>query len=180
LSIFFSISACLESDLDSNGESNIKSNYGNLPNYGKVKDFNIKNFDFSEVKNKIWLFNLFFTSCKGPCPITMSNLKKIHQKYPSLNLVSISVDPKRDTEEALKNYSDKLDLNTKNWFLLSTSKENRKNIIEDSFEIEDMKEAKSHSNRVFLIDENRNVRGAYVGTLGIDIEKLEKDLDSLL
>jgi len=161
-------------------KSSNNSNYDNLPRYGKVKDFNIENFNFSNVENKIWFFNLFFTSCKGPCPITTSNIKKIKDKNPNLTIVSLSVDPKRDTPEAIKAYVEKLDLNTNQWFLIPTSKVNRKRIIEDNFEIEDMKEARSHSNRVFLIDRDSEVRGAYVGTLGMDIEKLEKDLDKLL
>ncbi len=165
---------------ESVNNSKDNSNYDNLPRYGKVKDFNIENFNYSNVENQTWLFNLFFTSCRGPCPVTMSNIKKIKDKNPNLTVVSLSVDPKRDTPEAIKAYIEKLDLNTDKWFLISTSKENRKKIIEDNFEIEDMEDSRSHSNRVFLIDQNNEIRGAYVGTLGFDIEKLEEDLAKLL
>ena len=171
LSIAFFSASCNSSSV---------SEYDNLPSYGKVKDFNIESFDFSNVKNKVWLFNLFFTSCHGPCPVTMGNLKKVRNKNPDLNIVSVTVDPDTDTRNQLSEYAKEQGISNKNWFLLSTSKENRKKIIEDNFEIQDMDKAKEHSNRVFLIDRKGEIRGAYVGTLSIDIEKLEKDLEALL
>ena len=153
--------------------------YDNLPSYGKVKDFKIENFDFKKLKDKVWLFNFFFTSCYGPCPVTMGNLKKVINKNPNLTIVSLSVDPEKDTLKQISEYAKEQGISSENWFLLSTTKEKRKKIIDDNFEIEDMDKSEEHSNRVFLIDRKSEVRGAYVGTLSIDMEKLEKDLEVL-
>ena len=151
-----------------------------LPHYGKVKDFGIQNFDFEQVSNKVWIFNLFFTSCHGPCPRTMSNIRKIQDKYNQLHIVSLSVDPSRDSEQELKKYAGKLDIDSSKWSLLVASKEKTKEIINSNFEIQAQENVNAHSNRIFLIDKNKNIRGSYVGIVDLDMERLDKDLDKLL
>ena len=109
----------------------------------------------------------------------MGNVKKVINKNPNLTIVSLSVDPEKDTLKQISEYAKEQGISSENWFLLSTTKEKRKKIIDDNFEIEDMDKSEEHSNRVFLIDRKSEVRGAYVGTLSIDMEKLEKDLEVL-
>src|SRR3990167_8320035 len=56
-----------------------------------------------------WTFLFFgFTHCPHICPTTLSKMKQVyaslHTQYPSLQVVLVTVDPKRDTPETLDTY----------------------------------------------------------------------------
>ena len=139
-------------------------------------------FSTESIKGKVWLFNLFFTSCKGPCPITSAHLKTIYNKHrdnDSLALVSLSVDPETDTKQKLIEYADKLKVSSEKWSFVRAELEKVKELSE-AFKMETMEHhGMVHSNRVVLIDAQNKIRGTYLGTEKADIEKLEIDLEKL-
>lgn len=78
-----------------------------------IKSFDLiteNNQKFSE-KNfyQHWTLLFFgFTHCASVCPTTLDVMKRVyaelHEKYPGLQVVLVSVDPQRDTAESLANY----------------------------------------------------------------------------
>lgn len=85
----------------------------------------------SEGKNMIIQF--FYTRCNGSCPGTTMNLKKIlAMMSPKLRketvLVSVSLDPERDTLADLKSYSDSRGL-PKNWHVVKATRANLEHLL---------------------------------------------------
>ncbi|MEQ1859126.1 MAG: SCO family protein [Chthoniobacteraceae bacterium] len=66
---------------------------------------------------------LFFTHCEYACPITVNELKTIEGKLPpdvlaKTDFLLVSLDPKRDTTDALAAFREKRQLTRERWTLL--------------------------------------------------------------
>ena len=85
----------------------------------------------SEGKNLIIQF--FYTRCNGTCPGTTMNLRKIlAMMSPELRketvVISVSLDPERDTIGELKAYSDARSL-PKNWHVVKATRPNLEHLL---------------------------------------------------
>ena len=67
-----------------------------------------KKFNFQTLKNQPSLIFFGFTHCPEVCPTTLSQLSEITDKLKTkiitTNIIFITLDPKRDTQEHLKDY----------------------------------------------------------------------------
>ena len=106
-------------------------NYKELPLYGDLPEFSLversgqilTNNDF---KGKVWVASFIFTTCTEQCPLINQAMQRIQNKLrfkENFRLVSISVDPVRDTVTSLKSYADKWNADPFKWLFL-TGKEN--------------------------------------------------------
>lgn len=69
-----------------------------------------KPFDFSVVNGRWSLLFMGFTNCGHICPMTMAELRAIHDSLPeSVNVIFVSVDPGRDTPEIIRDYVRRFD-----------------------------------------------------------------------
>jgi hypothetical protein len=62
----------------------------------------------NDLLGKPWVTGFIFTACAGPCPkvsLAMQNIQKRYDDKP-VNIVTFTVDPKRDTPEVLAKYAD--------------------------------------------------------------------------
>ena len=71
---------------------------------------------------------LFFTSCEHSCPLIVADLKAIDKALPhnvrdKVDFLLVSIDPERDTPEALRAFRAKHELPTERWTLLRGSAE---------------------------------------------------------
>jgi cytochrome oxidase Cu insertion factor (SCO1/SenC/PrrC family) len=71
---------------------------------------------------------LFFTNCEHSCPLIVEEMKAIDNALPhevrgNVDFLLVSIDPKRDTPEALGNFRAKHGLPTERWTLLRGSDE---------------------------------------------------------
>ena len=71
---------------------------------------------------------LFFTSCEHSCPHIVADLKAIDKALPigvreKVDFLLVSIDPERDTPEALRAFRAKHELPTERWTLLRGSAE---------------------------------------------------------
>jgi len=88
------------------------SNSPPLPNFGFVPDFVLTDqtgasFSSKEkLDGKVWIANFIFTTCQGPCPRMSSQMSQARQRimHPDVRFVSFTIDPDRDTPEALAAY----------------------------------------------------------------------------
>ena len=79
-------------------------------------------FSDQDLKGKIYLTDFFFTSCPSICPIMTANLMKIQDRfahYDEFEILSLTVDPKRDTPATLKEYAEKRRINLDKWHFLT-------------------------------------------------------------
>jgi protein SCO1 len=77
------------------------------------------------VEDRVVVMHSFFASCPGSCPVTMTTLKALQTRLgPRLgrdvHVVSITVDPDRDTPRALKRYAERIDAGS-GWRFLTGS-----------------------------------------------------------
>lgn len=149
-----------------------------------------------DIKGSIIIADFFFTRCPSICPTLTRNMKelqdamkmkdfrrKIDSSY--VRFISFSVDPERDSVEALKRYADRYGINHDTWWMLTGSK---KTIYD--FALNELKLGLHdggtvdsnfiHTEKFVLIDRNRVVRGYYNGLDSAAMSKLAEDLTLLM
>lgn len=164
------------------------SNKKELPVLGSAPSFQLvdatgSRFSSKALKDKVWIFNFFFASCDGPCPIINSNMRNIYKSHElddSFELVSISIDPERDTPDNLAQYADKMGVSTDKWHFLTGEYEEIKSLAQTGFKVGGMESRLSHSNRILLIDRQGRIRAYYHGTEKDEVSQLQADLAHLL
>lgn len=138
----------------------------------KVPDFTMTNQNQQHISpkdmlGKVYVVEFFFTNCPTICPVMNENLKEIVNEInsPDLGVFSITIDPKRDTPEALKVHQQKLKIDNPNWYFLTA---NRDSIyaVSKKFNIfigKDMSTAEGleHSGKMALVDKKGRIRSRY-------------------
>jgi protein SCO1/2 len=92
-----------------------------------------KNFKLRERRGKPQLVAMFYTSCKYICPLIIDSAKGVENSLTpaeknKLSILLISMDPTRDTPEALMYIVNKRKLDTKRWTLARTDAKGVRNI----------------------------------------------------
>lgn len=88
----------------------------NVPTFA-LTDQNNQPITDQTLRGKPWVAAFIFTTCAGPCPMMSANMVKLQKRVasPNLQLVSFTVDPKRDTPEVLKQYASNLGADESRW-----------------------------------------------------------------
>jgi len=92
-----------------------------------TQDNEQKRFYDDLIKDKIVVIQFMFANCDELCPRTTPNLARVQrnlqQRAPGrVNFLSITVDPKRDTPQALKRYASHFDIQ-RGWYFLTGKKD---------------------------------------------------------
>lgn len=160
--------------------------------YHKVRDFEYINQDSQKVSNKtladkVYVTDFFFTSCPSICPKVMKEMLRIHEAFKgdeNVQLVSFTIDPKRDTPEKLKLYAQNIGADTRFWHFLHGDKDETLDLADDFFiaalEDPDAPGGFDHSGKIVLIDRNGHVRSFTEGTESSDTPKFIEDVKTLL
>jgi cytochrome oxidase Cu insertion factor (SCO1/SenC/PrrC family) len=101
-----------------------------LPVYGAVPDFalidqNGRPVGRSDLDGKVWIASFLFTNCPDECPLLTAEMARLQSDtahIADLRLVSISVDPDRDTPAVLSQYAERFNANPGRWFFLTGDK----------------------------------------------------------
>ena len=99
--------------------------------FGTVPDFSLverskRTFNLHELRGKIWIANFIFTTCTETCPTQSAALAGLQSDLDlkgKIKLVSITVDPKRDTPEVLSQYASRFGAHPDQWFFLTGKQE---------------------------------------------------------
>lgn len=143
------------------------------------------------VKNKIYVVEYFFTTCKGICPKMNENMRKVYEAFRGNNdvmILSHTVDPKKDTVAAMKAYSLRFDADPKQWLFLTGDKKELYDMARYSYLITaaddtvtvDIGSDFIHTDRFVLVDRIGHVRGQYKGTEIGQVNQLIGDMKALL
>jgi len=159
-----------------------------LPVYGEIKDFQLtdsrgEQFQSSQLKNKVWVADFFFTTCSTICPIMTRNMNSLYGVYkssPDVEFVSISVNPEQDTPDVLGAYARKYQVSTNNWHFLTGDREDITDLTVKSFKIGSIEEPIFHSANFVLVDRSGRIRGYYDGTVREEVLELAGDLKRLI
>ncbi len=162
----------------------------------KVADFSFTNQDGKiitnkDVKGKIYVVSYFFSTCKGICPRMNEHLTKVYEAIKGNNnvlILSHTVDPKRDTVQALKEYSLRYDADANQWMFLTGDKKALYDMARYSYLISALDDTAGvsidkdfiHDNHYVLVDRDGRVRGFYDGLKMEEVNKLIGDINTLL
>ncbi len=155
---------------------------GDIPPFKLVDNFG-QSFTEENISGKIWVADLIFTTCAGPCPIMSTEMKSVHKTYlenENIHMVTITVNPDYDSPEVLTEYGERYDADFDKWHFLTGKYENIQSLIANGFKMGDIEEIVFHSTRFALIDPNMNIRGYYMGTESKDVKKLMGYIKKLL
>jgi protein SCO1/2 len=148
------------------------------------------------IKGKVIVADFFFTRCPSICPTLTRNMKKLQDALKLkddmkridtsfVHFLSFSVDPERDSAQALKKYADRFGVNHDIWWLLTG---NKKTIYDFALQevklgLEDGEGVDSnfiHTQKMVLIDKDRVVRGYYDGLDSMAMKNLAEDIVLLM
>ncbi len=116
------------------------------------------------LRGRVWVVDFIFTHCAGPCPImtaTMARLQSAIEDLPDVRLVSISVDPDRDTPEVLAGYADRYGADKNRWLFLTGDLAAIKKVTVDGFKLGSKDDPILHSDRFVLVDKAGRIRGYF-------------------
>lgn len=139
------------------------------------------------LRDKVTIVNFFFTSCPSICPIMIDELKRfqqaVHGKY-DIQILSHTVDPRRDSVGKLKWFIDKKEINTINWDFVTGSQQSLYESGVYNYYLASAEDALAeggflHSEKFVLIDKDLHIRGYYNGTEKEDVNRLIKELEIL-
>lgn len=140
------------------------------------------------VKDKIYVTEYFFTTCKSICPIMNNNLIRIYTEFKNNKnflILSHTVDPETDSVHVLKTYANAHGVDNKQWLFVTGSKKDlyglaRKGYLLDTQEGNGGDEDFVHTQNFALIDKEGHIRGFYDGTDSLEINRLSGEIKLLL
>ena len=161
---------------------------GQLPQFSLL-DQDQQPFVRGSMEGNLSVSAFVFTHCRSTCPRITAHMKGLQSRLsdiPSVQLVSVSVDPRNDTPEVIKAYMTKNGLDETNWRFVTGEEEAIRQVVVEGFRVglgdEDSKAAGAedimHSNSFVLVDDKAQVRGYYRAN-NDGIADLERDLRAL-
>lgn len=150
-----------------------------LPVIGPVADFSLTNQNgqpvtLEDLKGHVWLADIIFTRCAGPCPEMTRKMKDLQEALPassSARLVTLTTDADYDTPEVLARYADRYDADDQRWIFLTGDKVAIANLAIDSLKLTAVKKPPEqrttpndlfvHSTIFVVVDKQGRLRGAF-------------------
>jgi protein SCO1 len=130
-----------------------------------------KQLSLSDTKGNVLLVSFIFTTCNGSCPATTSRMVSVQQelarrgdlKDGRVQLLSITLDPARDTPAKLQDYIKLYDIDPKTWTFLTGSVETvNKTLAGWGMWARPAANGQlDHPSRIFLIDKQGRIREIY-------------------
>jgi protein SCO1/2 len=173
---------------------------GELRVLGRVPEFALTDerglpFARRDLQGTVWIADFVFSSCAGPCPVMGSRMGSLQQRLadrPGIGLLSITVDPRRDTPAVLAGYARKLGARPDRWRFLTGPAPAIHALAREGFKLSAGDGSGSggdpagpdalpifHSTKLVLIDRVGSIRGYYDGTDAADVDRLARDARGL-
>ena len=151
---------------------------GQLPSFALV-DQDGKPFGAAEVRGKVWVADFIFTSCSDACPRLTARMRSLQDRLDPaerIGLLSITVDPERDTPGKLAEYARISGAHGALWkFVTGPQREVQRTVV-NGFHVamgrvpveatDDALRAEAfeilHGDRLVLVDAKGRLRGYYV------------------
>jgi cytochrome oxidase Cu insertion factor (SCO1/SenC/PrrC family) len=158
-----------------------------LPILGQVVDFTLTNQDgkittLAELTNHVWIADIVFTRCAGPCPRMTGQMKSVQDALPKSSeakFVTLTTDPDYDSPEVLKKYGERFGADFGRWTFLTGTKNEIGSLAANSLKLSavpiDPKDQTNaadlfiHTTIFVAIDKHARLRGIFeTGGEGVD------------
>lgn len=172
-------------------EVNGTSTYDTIPH--TIADFAFLDQDSTWVTNatfqdQVYVADFFFTSCPTICPVMKQQMLRVYEAYetePQVAILSHTIDPKHDTVALLRDFANKLGVNTNKWHFVTGDLETIYQLGETSYMVPASEDSEApggfiHSGAFLLVDQKRQIRGVYDGTVPEQVDLLIKDIKRLI
>jgi protein SCO1/2 len=170
-----------------------------LPRYGVVPDFQLvgadnRPFGAKQLDGHVWVADFIFTTCPEVCPMMTERMNHLqtwllNQRLgDKVHLVSISVDPDRDTPAVLQKYAETAHARPQLWAFLTGPQQQIEDAVVRGFKLAVVKEkddsqedgfAIVHGTKFVLVDGQRQIRGYYDSNDAQSLETLRHDVGAL-
>ena len=168
-----------------------------LPFDGRIGDFTLTNQDgtlttLASLTNHVWVADIVFTRCAGPCPRMTGQMKSIQDSLSQnsgTRLVTLTTDPDYDSPAILKHYGEHFGADFNRWTFLTGTKTQIADLAANSLKLGSTpiapKDQKSsvdlfiHTTVIALVDKHARIRG-YYETGGQDVDWENKTRPALL
>lgn len=145
-----------------------------------------------DLKGKILVVDFFFTTCPSICPVLTMNMHKLQASFTKdsrkeasldtvVQFISITVNPERDTFQAMRAYADRFGANHDHWWFLTGDKRSIYNFARNELKVtvgpgDGGADDFIHTERMVLLDKDRVVRGYYDGLKDSSMMKCADDI----
>jgi cytochrome oxidase Cu insertion factor (SCO1/SenC/PrrC family) len=147
-----------------------------LGDFGVVPDFSLAERSGRELKRadlagSPWIADFIYTSCAGACPQLSSDMARLqHRLGDRVRLVSFTVDPARDSPQALAAYAERFGALPASWLFVTGPVGPMRQLISQGFHLAvvdppagdpELAGVITHSEKVVLVDANLRIRRYY-------------------
>lgn len=165
-----------------------------FPRNDVAPSFQLTHVDGQEVSladtdGQVRLVYFYFSTCPDVCPPTTYFLSQVQEKLKAegkfgteASIYSITFDPKRDTPERLLEFSGNYNADLSSWYFLRGEEQYSRDLAKDYgvMVVEEENGSFGHSNLIFLIDQDGNIRKYYGMSENLTAEDIVEDIDKLL
>jgi len=179
--------------------------------FGTVPDFSLiersgRKVTREDLLGKVWITNFMFTHCLDTCPLQSAQLAKLQADFAEekdLRLISITVDPERDTVLVLSKYAKRYGADLERWLFLTGEKSTIYRLALEGFRLSVVDPAQGvkswlfgpipvlahhgetgkqfiHSSRFVLVDREARIRGYYHSNDEEALQRLRANVRKLL
>ena len=172
-----------------------------LPTYGTLPDFTLLDQDSTpfrraDLLDRVWIVGFVYTHCPDVCPLITERMARFRDELAKrddlgdVRLLSVSVDPGRDTPAVLRQYATRFKAAKPDWVFLTGQPDSVLALITKGFLVPVMarpdhtehaehgavdKTMIPHTDRIVLVDRTGNIRGTYPFSEPGSLEQLWKD-----
>ncbi|MGZ3428820.1 MAG: SCO family protein [Polyangia bacterium] len=170
-----------------------------LPRYGLLPAFALTDgagqpFGTAQLDGHVWVADFIFTTCPEICPRMTEEMSRLQTWLinrgldASVRLVSVSVDPDRDTPEKLRAYAHQFHARPGTWTFVTGSQQLIEDAVVRGFKIAVSREkddsqdvfAIVHGTKFVLVDAKRQIRCYYDANDAASMAKLRDDAQALV
>ncbi len=114
-----------------------------LPVYSVAPEFSMtersgKQVTLAVLRGKVWVADFFFSHCKDFCPLQTAQMARLQKEFMSekdFRLVSYTIDPDRDSLEALRIYANRYQADPVRWLFLRGSRKETHTLVKEGFRL---------------------------------------------
>ena len=138
-------------------------------------------------EGKAYVVDYFFTSCPTICPKVKQQEIRVADHFKEeerLKFLSVSIDTKYDTIQRLKWYAEKLEIDSKQWHLVTGDEKEIYDIAGDFFHSaiknDDAPGGYDHDGLLILVDKDSHIRAFCNGLETEEVDQFILDVEQLL
>ena len=150
-----------------------------LPLDYPVPDFTLTNqlgqpVTLASLRGHVWVANIIFTQCAGPCPVMTATMAKLQSRLPrssNARLVTLTTDPDNDNPAVLKRFAERFQADFNRWLFLTGRKDQIARLAVDGLKLTAIPKNPSeresdvdlfiHSELFVVVDKQARVRAAF-------------------